>query len=271
MNWARHLNFRLLATVAMFATFAAVVGLSGCAGIGAQAKENQARVHTELAARYYQVGQIAVAVQEAQIAERSDADYVPAQTLLALMYAQLRQDVLADRYFGNALRLSAAQNMSSTDLRNSYAWYLCQSERYTQGLAELSQVMRDPLYGSMDKALVNASVCAARSGQIDLASSYIKAANDMQPNFAVGLLYRAHIALSAGQYGQAKQDLQQLQKLMDANSAEVLWLLARFEHLGAQGVSEVSGVGVGASMRLQKNHPIGNEITWLRANRWQWF
>ena len=99
-------------------------------GVRADAAHNQARAHTELAARYYQVGQVAVAVQEAQIALASDANYVPAQTLLALIYAELRQNKLADAHFERALKLSAAQNVSNTDLRNSYAWYLCQSVNF---------------------------------------------------------------------------------------------------------------------------------------------
>lgn len=55
-----------------------------------QQRSGAARVHTELAARYYQA-RVAVAVQEAQIALDSDAGYVPGHTLLALIYAQLRQ------------------------------------------------------------------------------------------------------------------------------------------------------------------------------------
>ena len=53
LKWFKHLS--VLSLVAL---------LSACAGVGvrADAAHNQARAHTELAARYYQVGQVAVAV-----------------------------------------------------------------------------------------------------------------------------------------------------------------------------------------------------------------
>jgi type IV pilus assembly protein PilF len=238
--------------------------LSGCAGLGvrAEAVQNQARAHTELAARYYQVGQVAVAVKEAQIAVESDASYVPAQTLLALIYAELHQNKLADAHFEQALRLSAGQKTSNTDLRNSYAWYLCQSDRAEQGLVELSAVLNDPLYDSLDKALVNASVCAARANKWAMANSYINAALDMHPNFPVAVLYRAHIQLSANQLKQAKTDSQLAQRLL-GDTPEVLWLMARLEHA-------VNGTQ-NASARLQKNYPTSIEAAWLRSERWQWF
>ncbi|MBS1175150.1 MAG: lapB 3 [Burkholderiaceae bacterium] len=254
LRWFKHLSM-----------FSLVAWLSACAGVGvrADAAHNQARAHTELAARYYQVGQVAVAVQEAQIAVASDANYVPAQTLLALIYAELRQNKLADAHFERALSLSAAQGVSNTDLRNSYAWYLCQSNRAEQGLQELSAVLNDPLYGSLDKALVNASVCAARANKFDMATSYINAALDMRPNFPVAVLYRAHIELSTNRLKQARADSQLAQKLL-GDTPEVLWLMTRLERTSISGVSN-------ASERLLKNFPTSVEASWLRAQQWQWF
>lgn len=245
--------------------FSLVALLSGCAGVGvrADAAHNQARAHTELATRYYQVGQVAVAVQEAQIALASDANYVPAQTLLALIYAELRQNKLADAHFERALKLSAAQNISNTDLRNSYAWYLCQSDRAEQGLQELSAVLNDPLYGSLDKALVNASVCAARADKLDMAKAYVNAALDMRPNFPAAVLYRAHIELSTQQLKQARTDAQLAQKLL-GDTPEVLWLMTRLERASTRGVSN-------ASEQLLRHFPTSVEASWLRAQRWQWF
>ena len=244
-----------------------VVLISGCGSMSNQtnAAQNQARAHTELAARYYQVGQVAVAVQEAQTALASDANYVPAQTLLALIYAELHQDKLADAHFERALKLSEAQGLSTTDLRNSYAWYLLQSDRLEQGLQELSVVLNDPLYNSLDKALVNASVCAARANKLDMAKTYINAALDMSPNFPAAVLYRAHIELSTQQLKQARVDAQSAQKLL-GETPEVLWLMARLE----RATAGAGGLG-NASERLLKKFPTSVEASWLRAQQWQWF
>ena len=240
--------------------------LSACASTNANNAQAQARVHTELAARYYQAGQVAVAVQEAQIALDSDAGYVPGHTLLALIYAQLRQNAQADAHFRQALSLSEAQRLPTSDLRNSYAWYLCQTDRMAQGLNELSPVLRDPLYGSLDKALVNASVCAARMEQYELADSYVNAALAMRPDFATAYLYRGHLAVQKSQWRAAQADWQMTQKLWveASETPETLWLLARIEHGSPSHRT-------GAAERLQKQFPASQEAKWLRAEQWQWF
>lgn len=240
--------------------------LSACASTNANNAQAQARVHTELAARYYQAGQVAVAVQEAQIALDSDAGYVPGHTLLALIYAQLRQNAQADAHFRQALSLSEAQRLPTSDLRNSYAWYLCQTDRMAQGLNELSPVLRDPLYGSLDKALVNASVCAARLEQYELADSYVNAALAMRPDFATAYLYRGHLAVQKSQWRAAQADWQMTQKLWveASETPETLWLLARIEHGSPSHRT-------GAAERLQKQFPASQEAKWLRAEQWQWF
>ena len=229
----------------------------------------QARAHTELAARYYEVGQVAVAVQEAQIALKSDNAYVPAHTLLALIYAQLQQNAQADTHFRQALTLSEVQKLSTTDLRNSYAWYLCQTERVNEGLSELSQVLRDPLYGSMDKALVNATVCAARAGQMDQADAYVNAALAMRPDLGVAYLYRGHLAVRKAQFQAARNDWNSAQKLL-GETPETLWLLAQIER-NEPAVRGVRSNGSGAAERLLHSYPVSPQANWLRAGQWQWF
>ena len=252
--------------VGMLSLLLTVAGLSACATTSDKTLA-QARAHTELAARYYEVGQVAVAVQEAQIALKSDDAYVPAHTLLALIYAQLQQNTQADTHFRQALTLSEAQKLSTTDFRNSYAWYLCQTERVNEGLSELSQVLRDPLYASMDKALVNATVCAARAGQIDVADSYVNAVLAMRPALGVGYLYRGHLAVRKGQFKAARSDWQTAQRWL-GQTPDTLWLLAQIER------GEASGRGSRASHaaeQLLRSYPVSPQANWLRAGQWQWF
>lgn len=121
----------------------------------AQRVEAFAQVHTDLAGEYYRVGQVAVAVKEAEYALAASPDFVPAHNLLALMYAQMRQTAQADAHFAAALKFEP----NNTDLRNNYAWYLCGSGRADLALSEFSKVLRDPIYASMDKALTT-QACA---------------------------------------------------------------------------------------------------------------
>lgn len=243
------------------------VVLSACAQVGAgqQAKQNYARVHTELAARYLQVGQFAVAVEEARLALNRDQSYIPAHTLMALLYGQLRQDALAQMHFKTGLALSAEQGVSDTDLRNSYAWYLCQNGHYSIGLNELSVVLKDPLYESMDKALVNAALCSARMMQLTQAQGYIQAALDMRPEYAAAMLYQAHIQISLGRAKEVLPVLSKLRISLGAESAQMLWLQARLDYVLHH---KPNGW---AAQQLLALFPIGQESVWLREGAWQGF
>lgn len=223
----------------------------------AQNTQSQARVHTDLASRYYQAGQVATAVEEAQLALQSEADYVPAHTLLGLIYAQLRQNEQADTHFAAALSASDAQKISQTDVRNSYAWYLCNTQRGEQALQEFALVLRDPLYSSIDKALINAGVCAARLGHTHLALPYLGAAIDINPNVYVAYIYRAHVFISVARYNDARADIRKAQTLL-SQTPEILWVQARFEH--AQDLNQFKNTVA----QLQRDFPISEQAQWAR-------
>ena len=48
----------------------------------------RARVHTELAAGYFELGNMAVALEEVKEALRADANYGPAYNVAGLIYAR---------------------------------------------------------------------------------------------------------------------------------------------------------------------------------------
>lgn len=215
--------------------------------------EIQAHVHTDLANRYYQVGQIATAVDEANAALKSDADNVPAHTLLALIYAQLYQNQQADMHFAAALKSDA-----STDVRNSYAWYLCSTNRGEQALQEFAKVLRDPLYGSLDKALINAGACAARLNRLDLALPYLEAALDANPNSGAAYIYRAHAFINAARYSDAAADMRKARALLPL-LPETVWLQARLEN--AQNLPQFKNT----ILQLQRDFPTSEQANWARA------
>lgn len=225
---------------------------------------DKARVHTNLSSQYYQVGQIATAVDEAQVALRSVSDYVPAHTVLALIYAQLHQNDLADAHFAQALKASLEQRISQTDLRNSYAWYLCSTGRENDALKEFSLVLRDPLYDSLGKSLTNAGVCAARMKRLDLAMPYLNAAIDGGVNNGVAYIYRAHLFINDNQYLQAQADLHQAEGLM-MELPELVWLRVRLE--SAQESSRLKDT----LKELIVKFPASEQANWARAKLYDVF
>lgn len=220
-----------------------------------------AQIHTELAARYYKVGQVAVAVNEAESVLNVSPNYVPAHNLLALMYAQLHQNDKADAHFVSALSLES----NNTDLRNNYAWFLCGSGRSDDALAEFSKVLRDPLYASMDKALTNAGVCAARIGRMDLASSYLNAALDVNAKNAVAYAYRAHMLITQKSWAAARKDLTQAQE-NNLGATDLLWLKARLAQ--ASGQLNTAQTAIAELVRIA---PTSEQANWARNENFDRF
>lgn len=130
--------------------------------------ESRARVHTELAALYYQQGSMKTALGELSAAVRIDSSYAPAYSMYGLVYAQLGENALAASSFEKAIALTP----DDPDIRNNYGWFLCATDQPQAGLAQLALAWQNPLYETPGIALANASRCAARMGDTALAAQY---------------------------------------------------------------------------------------------------
>ena len=129
--------------------------------------ENRARVHTELAALYYQQGSFRTALSETDTALRIDPVYAPAYGVRGLIAMQLGENTQAAESFLQALALAP----NDPDIRNNYGLFLCQTGEPTAGLKQLELAWKNPLYDTPGRALANASRCAASSDPA-LAASY---------------------------------------------------------------------------------------------------
>lgn len=130
--------------------------------------ESRARVHTELAALYYQQGSMKTALNELNTAVHIDAAYAPAYSMFGLVYMQLGENAQASANFQKAIALAPGD----PDFRNNYGLFLCQTGQQQAGLAQLEQAWKNPLYDTPGVALANASRCAAGLGDQVLASQY---------------------------------------------------------------------------------------------------
>src|SRR5262249_45412611 len=127
------------------ATIAAWIVLAGCAAQKSDsegalkpatstsgeegADRVRARVHTELAASYFELGNLPVALEEGKEALRADGSFGPAHNVMALVYAALKEDRLAEEGFRRALQL----NPFDSDANHNYGQFLCQRKREEEG------------------------------------------------------------------------------------------------------------------------------------------
>jgi len=227
---------------------------------GAEGDERtRARIHTELAAGYYELGNMSVALEEANIALRSDPAYSPAYNIAGLIYSGLKEDQLAEQNFQQALRVNALDS----DANNNYGWFLCQRKREAESIQYFLAALRNPLYQNPDRTYVNAGLCARRQGDLPGAEQYFLSALKLRPAQPQALFQVADLAYARGDYATAKQHLERLAQVAQGN-AEVLWLGLRVERkLGNRNAEE------SYAYRLRSNFPESKEAQALLAGQYE--
>jgi len=255
-------------------TLIALALLAGCAGTGGQEQQtaayvppaaadtdqgNRARIHTELASGYFEVGNYGVALQEANEALKANSSYAPAYNVLGLVYMELRDDAAAEQSFQKALRLVPLDS----ETNNNYGWFLCRRKREQESLKYFLAALRNPLYTTPEKAWVNAGVCSRQLGDVAAAEDYFQRAVKLRPNQPQALFNLADMAYQRGGYGEAKSYLSQLQREVTP-TAEVLWLALRIERrLGDRNAEASYG------FQLRKNFPDSRETRALLAGQYE--
>ena len=245
--------------------------VAGCAGDGHQPAvyapqsgadtdvQTRARIHTELAAGYLELGNYGVALQEAAEALKSDPNFVPALSVLGLVYMELRDDKAAEASFQRALRITPLDSNAN----HNYGWFLCQRKREQESVKYFLAALRNPLYTTPDKSWVNAGICARQAGDLVNAEDYFQKALKFRPAQPQALFQLADLAYRRKNYPEAKTYLMRLQR-EDTLNAEMLWLGLRVERGLGDGNAEAS-----LGFQLRKNFPDSREARALIAGQYE--
>ena len=223
------------------------------------AARNRARIHTELAASYYQLGNMGVALEEVRTATRIDPGYGPAYNVGGLVYARLKQDAQAEANFQRALSI----NPSDSDANNNYGQFLCDRKREREGIRHFLAAVQNPLYRTPDRAFVNAGICARRMGDAAAAEEYFRDALRLRPGQPQALYNLSEMAYERGDLESARSDMNQLMRAVEPN-APSLWLAIRIERKLGDAASAAS-----YAQRLRKNFPDSRESRALSAGQFE--
>lgn len=188
------------------------------------APRERARVHTELAAAYYELGNMGVALEEARIAVLADGNYAPAYNILGLVHMDLKETALAEANFARALQISP----NDPDANHNYAWFLCQGGREEQSLRHFLAAVRNPLYTSPQKSYTLAGVCAARKRNDQEAAEYLERALRLDPNYLMAVINLAQVRYRRGELDAARTLVTRFNRTAEP-TAESLWLALRIE------------------------------------------
>lgn len=219
---------------------------------------NRARIHTELASGYLELGNLGVALEEANEALRADPTYGPAYNVSGLIHAELKEDRLAERQFERALRLNAVDS----DANNNYGLFLCQRNREEEGIRHFLAALRNPLYQAPERSYVNAGLCSRKRGDLPAAENYFQRALKASPNQPQALYQLADLLYARGDYPQARAYALRASQVIP--SAETLWLALRLERKLGDRNAEAS-----YAAQLRRNFPQSREASALAAGRYE--
>lgn len=218
----------------------------------------RARIHTELASGYFELGNLGVALEEINEAMRADPTYGPAYNVSALIHADLKEDRLAEEQFERALRL----NPVDSDANNNYGLYLCQRKREEDGIRHFLAALRNPLYQTPERSYVNAGLCSRRRGDLAAAQEYFERALKVRPDQPQALYQLGDVLYARGDYAQARSYVSRASQVMP--SPETLWLALRLERKLGDRNAEAS-----YAAQLRRGYPQSREARALAAGQFE--
>ena len=247
-----------------------VLALSGCAtksGGGSNADSQQvltrsqasAKVHTELAAQYYERTQYKIALDEINIALNAVSDYAPAYSVRGLIRMALREDQQANEDFQHSLKL----NPNDSDTHNNYGWFLCQRGKELDSVPHFLAAVKNPLYSTPEKAYLNAGLCSKKGGNTKAADEYLRKALAFRSDIPEALLGLSEINYTNGNYVNAKSYFQRfIQRHAASATAANLWMAVHIERKLNDKVAENN-----YAMQMRKRFPNARETQLLQSGK----
>jgi type IV pilus assembly protein PilF len=162
--------------------------------------QRRAQLHTELAAGYYQRGQMDIALDELNASLKLDPSNAQTYNIFGLVYTVLRENAKAEQSFARALELAP----QDPEIRQNWGWYLCTHQREKEAIPQFERAFSDPLYKTPEIPLVNAGRCSMMIGDARAAEGYFRRTLTVSPNNEAAAYGLALIAYREGRYEDAR-------------------------------------------------------------------
>lgn len=232
-----------------------LAGLSGCGTPSGGGNANaSAKVHTELAGMYFELGKLGVALEEVALALEANRNYAPAYNVRGLVNMALREDGKAEEDFQKSLRLDS----TDSDAHNNYGWFLCQRDRVKESIPQFMAALKNPLYQTPARAYLNAGLCSRKAGNNRDAGEFLQKALLLQPDLAQASLALAELSFAEGDYFSARKYITVFAENPGSMNAEQLWLALRIARKSNDRNAEAS-----YGMQLRKLYPDSREAQYL--------
>ena len=197
----------------------------------------RAQLHQEIAAGFYERGQMEVALQELDQATKLDPKNAKIYNTYGLVYAMLGQDAKAQQNFAQAIELAP----NDSEIRQNWGWYLCTHGRAAESLVEFDKAVSNPLYKTPDVALTNAGKCAIEMGDRVKGEEYLKRALTVNPANATAAYSLALVLYRSGRLDEARTVMRRVVQIGNPQS-DALYLGMCIERKLGDRPSETSYV-----------------------------
>lgn len=154
---------------------------------GVQATD-AARIHTELAQRYMQSGDLETALEKVTKALQFDPRYAPAHTVIAVIDERINKLPEAEEHYRAAAELEPAKGAPN----NNLGVFLCHTGKIAEADRYFRKAVADPFYQTPDVALTNAGVCKLRVNDVSGAETSFRDAIARNPKNAEALFQLAN-------------------------------------------------------------------------------
>jgi type IV pilus assembly protein PilF len=200
--------------------------------------ERAAEINLELGIDYLRKGNLQQAKEKIDRAVEQDPRNAKAQSVAGMLYERLGDSSKADSHFARAVSLDP----DNPDLKNNYAAYLCQKNRYERGEKFALEAATNALYKTPEVGYLNAGNCARGAGDLKRAEENYRKALAVKPRFAEALLQMADVEYRQNEYMSARAFLERYLAVGRSNPT-TLWLGVRIErglgnHSAAQAYAQ---------------------------------
>ena len=174
----------------------------------------------QLAKTYIANGNWQQAKRHLKYVESVDKNNPETLEALALVYQNTGELEMAESYYRRAIE----QDPRVMRIRNNYAAYLYEQERYREAAAQLEIVVSELLYERRVDAFVNLGRCYLKLDELDRAEDAFKRALLMERDDPAVVLSMAEVSFRRQDYPQAQRYYDAFQQMNPRQSAAALWL-----------------------------------------------
>lgn len=215
-----------------------VVVLSACGG-GQKQSDNmgraeQAVVNMQLGVRYMNMGMMAEAKQNLEMALDQDSRNPQVHNAYAAFNEKIERTELALEHYQKALSLSA----EDARINNNYGHFLCDVGEYEQGIALLQRATELPLNARKWFAFTNIGLCYFKQGEFVKAEQMFREALFHNQRYAPALEKMQVISYQKGRYMSSRAFLERYLQVAK-HTPETLWIAVQTEQaLGNKTLSQ---------------------------------